>query len=491
MMRSMRLVISGLKLASLFLLAASAQAQVLTLDRVLHSARIHTPTLLEADAEYEIARGERIAADGRYDFNLSQESYSRFSGFYDGQYSNTKVSQRFLDYNSEVYASYRLSEGNFPIYEDELFTNGGGEIKLGVVFSLLQNRDFDAGRFALLSGRLKQDAAALNRQLQRVSVQFEAMTTYKEWLAAGLTLNAYQRLLSVAQERDNAMRKRVSGGDLAEIFLVESQQNLLKREALVNEAQRKFRQAAQRLSFYYRNAQGRPIVPRSEQVPRRFPKIQDEVLSDIHSQIARMNQLRPELLLLENDIAIAQAELALGENLTRPSWDVRLETARDFGNGSITRSGTDVILGMKFSLPLERSLAKGRIHSAKAKLKRLAFKQQRLGDQLLIEVNSIINDIRAAKRFVSLAAEEQIQATTLQAAEQIRFDNGDSDFFVLNLREERAADAAIRSIQAQARYFISAAAYYAATVQLDQFQLQAQLSTSDGDSRGFSSALGD
>ncbi|MCG8464343.1 MAG: TolC family protein [Xanthomonadales bacterium] len=468
------------KLAGLMLLgwACNGAAQVLTLERVLHSARIHTPTLLEAQAEFEMARGDRIAADGRYDINVSQENYNRFSGFYDGKISSTKVSQRFLDYNSEVYAAYRVSDGDFPIYEDEFFTNGGGEIKLGVVFSLLQNRDFDSGRFALLSGRLKQDAAALNMQLQRVSVQFEAMTRYKEWLAAGLTLRAYQRLLDVAQERDQAMRKRVAGGDLAEIFLVESQQNILKRETLVNEAQRRFIQAAQRLSFYYRDTQGYPIVPESDEVPKRFPQIQDEVLRDIQSQISRMNELRPELLLLENEIEKAQAELQLGENLARPSWDVRLETARDFGDGSITRSGTDVIVGMKFSLPLERSLAKGRIHTAKAKLKRLQYKQQRVSEQLLIEVNSIINDIRAAKRFMFLAAEEQIQATTLQSAEQIRFNNGDSDFFVLNLREERAADAAIRNIQAQARYFISAAAYYAATVQLDQFQLQAQLSTS-------------
>ncbi len=455
----------------LVLMAQTSVAAELTLNAVLDSAKLHTPLIAEANANVRLADAEARAATGVFDLTLLQDNYARLSGFWDGKISNTQVSQRFADFNGRVYAGYRVSTGDFPIYEDILFTNSGGEAKLGVVFSLLQNRDFDQDRFAVLNGRLEKNRAELDAQLTRVQVQFQAMTSYKEWLAAGLSLQAYEDLLTLALNRQSAFEQRVDRGDLATIFLTENRQNILKREVLVNEAQRTFMNAAQKLSFYYRDSQGNPQLARAEQLPFQFPERNEQVLQSIEDDLDRAAFQRPEVQLVDNEMKIAEAELRQGKNLFKPKLDVSLETSRDFGTGSITRQGTDVILAMNFSLPLERTTARGKISAAEAKIDRLAFKRQRINEQLGIEIQSIANDIAAARRYVGITGDEVVQASIMQDAEKRRFANGASDFFVLNLREETTADAQIRNIQAQAAYFIAVAAYYAATVQIDKFNL--------------------
>ncbi len=451
--------------------ASDTFADPLTLDEVLSSSRQHAPLILEADAAQRIAQANARAAYGAFDTVLEQDNYGRLSGFWDGKITDTRLSKRFQSFNTRVYTGYRISDGEFPIYEDVLFTNSLGEIKVGVALSLLRDRDFDQDRFRLLDTRLARNRADLDLQLTQVQVQFQAMSIYQEWLAQGLALRAYDELLALAITRQQAFEKRVERGDLARIFLNENQQNILKREVLVNETQRAFINAAQRLSFYYRDFAGRPVVPDLNQLPQDFAEKKVLVLHDLNGDVLEAVSDRPELRLVENEMDLAQAELRLGRNLLKPSLDVSLETARDFGSGSITREGTDVILAMNFSIPLERTQARGRISAAQARLDQLQYKQQRINEQLVIEVQNLANDIEAARRFVAITDQEVVQAEIMQQAERRRFENGASDFFLLNLREENTADAKIRNIQAQAEYFVALAAYYAATVQLDQLGL--------------------
>lgn len=449
----------------------SVYADVLTLDKVLDSAKTHTPLIMEAQANQRIARADELSAAGVFDLTATQENYGRFTGFWDGRITDTQLTKRYPAFNSRVYASYRISSGEFPIYEDILFTNSFGELKVGVIFSLLQDRDFDRDRFRLLSTRLATDRAGLDAQLTKVQVQFQAMTIFKEWLAAGMALNAYQQLLNLAQSRQQGFERRVAEGDLASIFLNENQQNILKRETLTNEAERVFQNAGNRLSFYYRDTHGQPLTADADQLPGTFPQRNELILTDLNGDILNALANRPEVRMLDNERQLAQAELRQGENLRKPKLDLSIETSRDFGNGSITREGTDVIVAMNFRLPFARTEARGRISAAQAKLDRLTFKQQRVNEQLQIEINNIANDIQAARDYVRITAAEVEQARIMENAERKRFDNGASDFFLLNIREENSADAEVRHIQAEAQYFIAVAAYYAATLQIEKLGL--------------------
>ena len=60
------------------------------------------------------------------------------------------------------------------------------------------------------------------------------------------------------------------------------------------------------------------------------------------------------------------------------------------------------------------------------------------------------------------------QTETMREAEQRRFQSGASDFFLVNIREETAANARIQFHEARLDREVALADYYAATVELDQ-----------------------
>ena len=54
-----------------------------------------------------------------------------------GGFGKAEARQALRPYGAEVFGSYRVSNGNFPTYENENYTNNLGEIKVGALFSLI------------------------------------------------------------------------------------------------------------------------------------------------------------------------------------------------------------------------------------------------------------------------------------------------------------------------------------------------------------------
>jgi len=63
------------------------------------------------------------------------------------------------------------------------------------------------------------------------------------------------------------------------------------------------------------------------------------------------------------------------------------------------------------------------------------------------------------------------QARVLMDAERRRFASGASDFFLVNVREQTAADARIRFLQAELKRHVAQAEYDAATLNLPRLGL--------------------
>ena len=92
-------------------------------------------------------------------------------------------------------------------------------------------------------------------------------------------------------------------------------------------------------------------------------------------------------------------------------------------------------------------------------------------DQILVEVNGLAIQATAADRLVALAADETALADRMAEAERRRFQLGASDFLVVNLREESAADARLRQLDAEYRRSAARAELVAATVDRSQLGL--------------------
>ncbi len=461
--------VGGLLLAVLAL-ALPAGAAPLTLDTVLRSTATHYPQILAALETTRARAGGLLAAEGAFDLRVDQFGQLRPSGFYDGNVLDTKVVKPLPNFGSRIYGGYSIGNGDFPVYEDEYNTLSGGEFKVGAILSLWRDRDFDQRRFDVARGRNELRKAELELRLRQILVQREAAGAYLQWLAAGRELRVYRELLRLAELRQSQFADLVREGGLPEITLTENLQAVLRRRALVADAERLLVNRANVLSLYLRDGDGRPRPPAADELPVEFPALPAVDGAGVEAAVTGALAVRPDAALLAVDGAVEADRVRLGENLLKPRVDVNVEAARDVGAGSGTLDGTETIVRLDVSIPLERRTGEGRRAEAQANLNRIRQEQRLLDDRIATEIRNVGNDIAANLRLMKITADELRQAQTMESAERERLEAGQSNFFLLNAREEATADVRVRNVRAEQVYAQSLADFYAATVQWEVVQ---------------------
>ncbi|MEO1649171.1 MAG: TolC family protein, partial [Pseudomonadota bacterium] len=355
-------------------------------------------------------------------------------------------------------------------------TNELGEFKVGALFSLLRNRRVDQRRFNVEDTRLAASQARLDVLLVQLNVQFEAIRAYWTWVAAGNEVRVYESLLEIAEARTVGLVRQVEAGAVPEITLTENEQNLIQRRRFLVEAQRNFTNAANRLSFYLRDERGVLIVPSRQQLPEaealeRLPNLQSLMAmarNDILDQ-------RPELRNFRIQLERARNRVELRRNDLKPNLDFSVELSRDFGpigDGGPTFDSTDAIVGLTFSVPLQRRMARGAVRRAEAELREIELREQRTADQIRVELDNILVNLNAALQSAGLANDEVVQRNTMVDAERKRFRLGAGNFFLVNEREEDAANAQVSAIRAELNGRLAAASYSAATMNLSELGLE-------------------
>ena len=465
-----------LLLAAALLLPAKVIAQPgvapLSLDEVLRSSATHSPQIVEALARVRSAEGRELSAAGAFDTVFQGESRSRLSGYYDGSVVESRLSRPLSNNGGEAYAAYRLSRGAFPVYEDRNYTNRRGEVKIGATFALMRDRLIDERRARLGLAAADVDIARFEGELVAIGVQSRALQAYQAWVAAGLRLATYRSLLDLAVQRRSSIGRQVALGAQPRILETENEQNIVRRRALVVRTELELATAANTRSLYYRDANGTPIVPDSARLPDALPAIPRAPRTAGAMDLPD----RPDFNTIMARIGQAEDRLMLAENELRPKVDVFAEGARDLGPiglGGPSREGTDAIAGVRFSVPLQRRVARGKVAEVRAEIDALQSRRRMLVDQVTADVNAIVVAVDAAARLVTLASEEADLAERMAQAERRRFGLGASDFLIVNLREEAAADARIRLLDADYRLATARADYVSITVNREALRLPA------------------
>ena len=445
-------------------------------EEVLRSSALTFPSILEAFEREAAARSDQLSADGAFDLMLKGEYYDRLSGFYSGGFGKVEARQPLRPYGAEVFGSYRVSDGDFPIYENYNFTNQLGELKVGALFSLLRNRDIDARRFAIEDTRLAASQARLDVMLVQLNVQHEALRAYWRWVAAGEEIRVFEELLEIAEARQVGLAREVKEGARPRIALTENEQNLLIRRSLLEDAKRNFLVAANSLGFYLRGNDGQMIVPTREMLPdlSRMEAVAP-VEELVATPVSEVIQRRPELQTFKLALERANNRVALRRNDLLPSLDASVELSRDFGAigvGGPSFDSTDTVVGLTFTVPLQRREARGRVQRAEAELRETELRQRRIADQITTEVSNIIDNLSAALRIADLADAEVKQASAMVQAERTRFRLGAGEFFLVNAREEAAANAQVKAIRAKLAGRLAEASYNAATMNLTALGLE-------------------
>lgn len=439
---------------------------VLQLDEVIKSTLEHHPALQGEIEERRAADADLLSAQGAFDPSIKGEGMNYATGGYSGSYGGAFVDQPLQLYGSRIVAGYRVGDGTFPIYENWYETNNGGEAHAGVEVPLLRDGPTDRRRVNISKSEAGQQVADAMVEQRRIDLARSAALSYWDWTAARLKVKTYRRLLEVALERDRQIAERVKKGDLPEFDSTDNQRAVLQRQAQLLSAERALKNSEFTLGLFYRDSSRQPLDVSGFSTLDKIPMPLFEVQRSPEEPIEEAMRARPEFKGLDAQRQQNEFELKLARNQILPRLDLRVFTARDYGVGDDKREETELKAGVRFEIPLLTRTQEGRIDFYEAKQRKIAFTETFLKERIRADVQDVLNALEIARKRVQVTAQEVQASRTLAEGERARFGLGDSNLIFVNLREQNAADAEVREIEALQDYQKAFVAFEAALARI-------------------------
>lgn len=426
--------------------------KILRLDDIISTTLQHHPALKGERQERTAADADLLSAQGAFDPSIKGDALSYVTGGYTGNYGSAYVEQPLEFYGSKVIAGYRLGGGVFPTYDNYYETNSGGEVGAGLEVPLLRDGPIDRRRTNIGKSVAGQDLADSQVDQRKIELTRAAALTYWDWTAARNKVRVYKKLLQVADERDRQISERVLRGDLPDFDRVDNQRAVLQRRSQLLAAERAVSNSEYNLSLFYRDSEGRPQSVEKLRELRQIPLPLHESEVSLNGAIEEATQARPEFKNIKAQTRQNELELRLAKNQILPRLDARVFSGNDLGSGESRREEPEVKGGLRIEIPLATRTQQGRIDFYEAKQKKIDFSEQFLKERIRTDIQDARNALEIARGRVQVTTKEVLAARELAKGELKRFELGDSNLIFVNLREQNAADAEVREIEALQDY---------------------------------------
>jgi cobalt-zinc-cadmium efflux system outer membrane protein len=450
--------------------------EVLSLSEVLDSVQSHDPRLQAARHQIDHADGRSLSARGGFDTSFSFEQM--YEPLYGSGITRIRVDQATALYGATFWAAYQIGitgpQNIRPVNCSMVglidlngcgrqLTATGGEAFLGFTLPLLQGGWTDRRRTDIEQAKLERRRMGDIRDATQLMLELDAATTYWNWVAAGLNMKIEQQLLELAVTRNDKLRRQIELGSLDRLAGLENERVILDRQARLVLAERSLQGAALTLSLYLRDASGDPVVVGLERLPNDVPAMLPPRDTDLDSDIALALEQRPELHVQRRGLEQTNLELRLAKSQRFPRVELSGIFSRELGrNYSIdpaepTPLPTELMAWLTVSVPIPLRAARGQVQSAEAARGMIGADIRLLENQIAVEVTDAHIAVEAAYQQALLASSQVGLTIELAQAELERFELGDGDLLLVNLRELAIADAASGEVLAVTDYFIAKA----------------------------------
>lgn len=431
----------------------AAARGVLTLREVLDAVAAAHPQLEAARQRVRAAEGDVLAARGGFDPLLrGRGQYAPIGAFPNGRV-DVELRQPTPFWGLQVFGGWRLGLGEFAAYDLRAKTAAGGEVRAGVSLPVWQGGPTDRRRADLQVTDLGRGTAEADAAVRQLELERAAARAYWAWVGAGLRRVVQKRLLELAEDRDEALRRQIAAGNTPDVEGLDNRRAILERRGRVVAADRALEQAALELARHLRDARGTLVVPPPDRLPSAFPE--PPAVDPRETGLADALGRRPELQRLALQRKAAQIELRLARNLRSPRIDVDAYVAKDLGRVAPEFRyllPAEFVAGVTIEVPLALRAARGKLRRAEAERARVDAELRWMNDVVAVELHDAHSALVAAHARVGLAREQLQVAHALEQAERRRFELGDSTLLFVNLREQAAADAATQELDALTDY---------------------------------------
>lgn len=445
------------------LLSTTAFGNPLRLNEVLESTLKHYPEVKTAINDAQKAKSLYQSDLGFFDPKLKAKGHIKDSR-YDHKYGEVSLTQNTPLLGSQIEAGFRKGRGQFAVYDEILKTYDEGEWFAKFSLPLLKGSLTDEERTAIRLSKLDRERFESLKNQLILMAELEASAAYWKWVSAGFKYKAYKSLLAAAQNRQSAINKQVKSGAKPRIDLSDNLQQIRMRQRESNQAKLILDQAAQKLSLYYRDAKGNPIVPGYDQLPKNFPTITKEQLSQkTNITKAQVLKTHPLVQLAQNNLSQKNTKQKLTRNNLFPELNVNIKAAKDYGTGSTSTDNQEFYSGLEFSFPLLNRKARFKNKAQKFNVDNAKQKYQLTLNKVQATLEQTRLQLIAAFEQIHFAKDEWYLARKVEQAERTKFSLGDSDLLKVNIREQYAFKSRVSMIETYENFFQSLTEWHVAT----------------------------
>ena len=364
-------------------------SKVLTLSSVFSRVEAAYPKVKGIAQEKQVAAGKLREKQGAFDttFSVGFEYLSYNSASNRGKNAEASIATATVEMATRSGAKLIIGrDANTGLVKSPISSTGSdGTMYAGIKLPLLRGAGINEKSIAELQAKLGlplADAAIVQVVLASKAA---AGGAYWDWVAAGRKRSVASDLLALASLRARQITREVEVGAQPAIAVTEAEQEVRRREAGLNKADRDVQKSAIKLAGYLWQDDGTPLPPpEANQLPSDFPVPTSPDTGRLQTSREGALAKRPEIrsIVLQLQAVVLDETLALNDS--RPDLSMVLQPGQDMGRLGI---GDTLKAGISLSVPLGRWDASGRRDTARAKIIKLTQDRELTKRLVLLEVD--------------------------------------------------------------------------------------------------------
>lgn len=414
--------------------------EIFTVDHMERYLTEENPYIYSAVGKQYIDAARIQTAQGGFDTRLSAEYDKKEYPISTGEFSDISFSKP-TENGTEFIVGYRKAEG---IQEyNNIKTGSEGELRVGVkvpVFSLLN--EMNERKYTLDSAKINATKSTFESQNNLRNLYAHIVISYYKLLYYNELVKLEKRLLHKAKKRNNFVEKRVHSGDLSDVAVLESKQQIMSREQRVLRTRNSYSQALQ-IFLKYMNIPQKEFSLKYDLPSLKALKKKKIIFENV---ISKALKSRPDLKALESkktklDLDTAYNSLSEYPKLNLFAYGVH---DREYGDG--------IKVGLQFDIPLERREYKGKVIEIQKGIAQIEEEKNRLLLELKTNLSNLMYSLDILNQNIDLGHQETKIVESLEEVENKKYKVGSSDLFQVNQREIRTLEVKRKQLE----YYLNA-----------------------------------
>lgn len=425
-------------------------------EEFLNLVRQYHPVARQAGMLVDGSEARLLSARGFFDPSLYFSSDQKtFDGklYYSYQNAELKLPTWF---GVEFKAGIENNDGNYLNSEATM----GQSSYAGISIPLAKNLLMDQRRAMLAQAKLLVSQSQAERQLAINDLLFDAAATYWQWVQQYRVFNLLTNAVAINEKRYNALRITVEQGDRAGVDSAEALTQLLSFKAQQAEAWNNFLGAGYELSNYLWTEDGQPyqmpaaVVPSAKLEETNPYKIQYQPLDDL---LAVAGESHPKLQAFKYKMDALEVERRLKLQSLLPTVNLKynaLAEGYQFWKGwNATSLENNYKFGVDIGMPLLLRQGRGDYKGAKIKISATELEIDNTRQVIASKVKQYYADM--VNQLQQLRLNEQALAAYQKVfeAEQMKFEMGESNLFMLNSRENKVLESQQKVAMLKTKFF--------------------------------------